>query len=149
VRCCELEPNGTFYVEAFEPSVDDKRHTELIARLESLTREVAALHLRQAPPRGPITRYCWPQRMRIFLLRIYPQWIYSAFMATIVPQRTPPTSAVFAILLSLAEESEPGSRNGRRSANGKHGYQIMKDVRMPAGGSVKMGLARSTARSTA
>jgi len=77
--------------------------------------------------------------MRIFLLRIYPQWIYSAFMATIVPQRTPPTSAVFAILLSLAEEAEPGSRNGRRSANGKHGYQIMKDVRMPAGGSVKMG----------
>jgi len=50
VRCCELEPNGTFYVEAFEPSVDDKRHTELIARLESLTREVAALHLRTGTP---------------------------------------------------------------------------------------------------
>ncbi len=46
VRACELEPNGTFYVEAFEPSVDDKRHGELIARLESLTREVAALQFR-------------------------------------------------------------------------------------------------------
>jgi hypothetical protein len=38
-----LEPNGSFYVEAFEPSIDDKRHTELIARLDALSREVAAL----------------------------------------------------------------------------------------------------------
>jgi NAD-dependent DNA ligase len=38
-----LEPNGSFYVEAFEPSVDDKRHDELIARLDALSREVAAL----------------------------------------------------------------------------------------------------------
>jgi uncharacterized membrane protein YcaP (DUF421 family) len=44
VRKCELEPNGTFYVEAFEPSADDKRHTELLARLDALSREVAALH---------------------------------------------------------------------------------------------------------
>ena len=43
VRKCELEPNGTFYVEAFEPSVDDKRHTELLERLDALAREVAAL----------------------------------------------------------------------------------------------------------
>ena len=43
VRKCELEPNGTFYVEAFEPSVDDKRHTELLARIDALAREVAAL----------------------------------------------------------------------------------------------------------
>ena len=26
VRTCELEPNGTFYVEAFDPSKDDRRH---------------------------------------------------------------------------------------------------------------------------
>jgi hypothetical protein len=38
-----LEPNGTFYVEAFEPSVDDKRHNELLTRIEALTKEVAAL----------------------------------------------------------------------------------------------------------
>jgi uncharacterized membrane protein YcaP (DUF421 family) len=43
VRRCELEPNGTFYVEAFDPSAADKRHAELLARLDALTREVAAL----------------------------------------------------------------------------------------------------------
>ena len=31
VRSCHLEPNGTFYVEAFEPSADEKRHEELLA----------------------------------------------------------------------------------------------------------------------
>jgi uncharacterized membrane protein YcaP (DUF421 family) len=40
---CELEPNGTFYVEAFDPSVADKRHTELLARLDALASEVASL----------------------------------------------------------------------------------------------------------
>ena len=34
VRVCHLEPNGTFYVEGFEPSSDDKRHTELLTRLD-------------------------------------------------------------------------------------------------------------------
>jgi uncharacterized membrane protein YcaP (DUF421 family) len=43
VRTCHLEPNGTFYVEALEPSLADKRHGELLARLETLSREVAAL----------------------------------------------------------------------------------------------------------
>lgn len=43
VHRCELEPNGTFYVEAFDPSVADKRHEELLARLDALGREVAAL----------------------------------------------------------------------------------------------------------
>jgi uncharacterized membrane protein YcaP (DUF421 family) len=43
VRSCELEPNGTFYIEAFEPSVDDTRHKELLARIDELAREVAAL----------------------------------------------------------------------------------------------------------
>jgi uncharacterized membrane protein YcaP (DUF421 family) len=43
VRRCELEPNGTFYVEAFDPSAADKRHEELLARLDALSREVAAL----------------------------------------------------------------------------------------------------------
>jgi len=46
IRKCQLEPNGTFYVEAFEPSIDDKRHTELLARIDALAREVAALGLR-------------------------------------------------------------------------------------------------------
>ena len=43
VRKCELEPNGTFYVEAFEPSDVDKRHKELLDRIDALSREVASL----------------------------------------------------------------------------------------------------------
>jgi uncharacterized membrane protein YcaP (DUF421 family) len=47
VRKCELEPNGTFYVEAFDPSITDKHHAELLARLDALSKELAAL-------RGPL-----------------------------------------------------------------------------------------------
>jgi uncharacterized membrane protein YcaP (DUF421 family) len=43
VRRCQLEPNGTFYVEAFEPSIADKHHAELLERIDALAREVAAL----------------------------------------------------------------------------------------------------------
>ncbi|HEY1987516.1 MAG TPA: YetF domain-containing protein [Terracidiphilus sp.] len=43
VRHCELEPNGSFYMEAMEPSSTEKQHAELLSRLEALAREVAAL----------------------------------------------------------------------------------------------------------
>jgi uncharacterized membrane protein YcaP (DUF421 family) len=43
VHRCVLEPNGTFYVEAFDPSADDKRHEELLARIDALSREIAAM----------------------------------------------------------------------------------------------------------
>jgi uncharacterized membrane protein YcaP (DUF421 family) len=43
VRRCELEPNGTFYVEPFEPSASDRNHQELLARLDALSAELAAL----------------------------------------------------------------------------------------------------------
>jgi uncharacterized membrane protein YcaP (DUF421 family) len=43
VKRCELEPNGTFYVEAFDPSIDDKRHKELMERLDALQNQVAEL----------------------------------------------------------------------------------------------------------
>jgi uncharacterized membrane protein YcaP (DUF421 family) len=43
VHLCELEPNGTFYIEAFEPSIADMRHAELLQKLEALDREVALL----------------------------------------------------------------------------------------------------------
>ncbi len=43
VRKCVLEPNGTFYVEGFEPSSTERQHSQLIEKLEALTREVAAL----------------------------------------------------------------------------------------------------------
>ena len=45
VRRCELEPNGTFYVEALDPSAADKRHAELLERIDALSREVAALRV--------------------------------------------------------------------------------------------------------
>jgi uncharacterized membrane protein YcaP (DUF421 family) len=45
VRHCELEPNGSFYVEALEPSIADKNHREVLARLDELGREVAALRV--------------------------------------------------------------------------------------------------------
>jgi len=48
VHRCELEPNGTFFVEAFDPSAADRRHTELLARLDSLQNEVAILRSSQA-----------------------------------------------------------------------------------------------------
>jgi uncharacterized membrane protein YcaP (DUF421 family) len=43
VHRCELEPNGTFYVEAFDPSVADKRHAELMARMDELQGVIAQL----------------------------------------------------------------------------------------------------------
>jgi uncharacterized membrane protein YcaP (DUF421 family) len=48
VRRCELEPNGTFYVEAFDPSAADKHHAELLSRLDALSKEVAALRAQPA-----------------------------------------------------------------------------------------------------
>jgi uncharacterized membrane protein YcaP (DUF421 family) len=47
VRKCQIDPNGTFYVEAFDPSVDDKRHAELLSRLDELAREVSGLRAQQ------------------------------------------------------------------------------------------------------
>ena len=43
VRKCELEPNGAFYIEPFEPTLDDKRHAELLARLDALSKEIACI----------------------------------------------------------------------------------------------------------
>ena len=43
VRRCELEPNGSFNVEPFDPSIDDKRHEELLQKLQALEAQIAAL----------------------------------------------------------------------------------------------------------
>jgi uncharacterized membrane protein YcaP (DUF421 family) len=43
VRRCALEPNGTFYIEAVEPSAEEKHHTELMDRLDAMSKEIAAL----------------------------------------------------------------------------------------------------------
>ena len=48
VQHCELQPNGTFYVEPYEPSLADKQHDELLARLDALQRQVAELRPQSA-----------------------------------------------------------------------------------------------------
>jgi uncharacterized membrane protein YcaP (DUF421 family) len=48
VRHCVLEPNGTFYVEGFEPSAEDKRHIELMTHIDALQKDMAALRTQVA-----------------------------------------------------------------------------------------------------
>jgi uncharacterized membrane protein YcaP (DUF421 family) len=48
VRRCELEPNGSFYIEAVEPSSAEKHHGELMARLNAMSKEIAALRAQPA-----------------------------------------------------------------------------------------------------
>lgn len=48
VKCCELEPNGMFYIEAMEPSRDEKHHGELLARFDAMSAEIAGLRARLA-----------------------------------------------------------------------------------------------------
>jgi len=43
VHCCELEPNGTFYIEGRDPSIADKRHEELLAKIEALVQQLKTL----------------------------------------------------------------------------------------------------------
>jgi len=43
VRRCELEPNGSFYIEAVEPSAGEKHYTDVMARLDALSQQIAAL----------------------------------------------------------------------------------------------------------
>jgi len=43
VRKCVLEPNGNFYVEPVEPSASERHMVEVLAKLDALTKEVAAL----------------------------------------------------------------------------------------------------------
>jgi uncharacterized membrane protein YcaP (DUF421 family) len=43
VRRCELEPNGTFYIEAYEPSAADKQHAEVMAQLNALQQQIVEL----------------------------------------------------------------------------------------------------------
>lgn len=52
VRNCHLEPNGTFYIEPYDPSVEDKRHDELLARLEALQSELRRLRGPMLEPNG-------------------------------------------------------------------------------------------------
>jgi len=55
VHKCELEPNGTFYVEAFDPSAADRRQAELLGRLDKLQDEIAQLRLGRISGESPVT----------------------------------------------------------------------------------------------
>ena len=54
VRNCVLEPNGTFFIEAFKPSDDDRQITALLSAVSHLTNDVKALReeLRQRDQAG-------------------------------------------------------------------------------------------------
>ena len=45
VELCELQPNGTFYVEGMKPSSDDAQRTELLELTRSLSTEVKELKM--------------------------------------------------------------------------------------------------------
>ncbi len=47
VALCELEPNGTFYVEGMVPSAVERNHAELLARLDSMSAEISRLRTQQ------------------------------------------------------------------------------------------------------
>jgi len=49
VRLCQLEPNGTFSIETYDPSIHDKRHAEIVKQLEALRSELAKLRSAAAP----------------------------------------------------------------------------------------------------
>jgi uncharacterized membrane protein YcaP (DUF421 family) len=48
VGLCELEPSGTFYVEGLEPNSYEKQHADILAHLDALTKEIAALRAQSA-----------------------------------------------------------------------------------------------------
>ncbi|KAA6457950.1 DUF421 domain-containing protein [Acidobacteria bacterium AB60] len=43
VARCELEPNGTFYMESVEPSKAEKNHEALMTRIDQLMQEISGL----------------------------------------------------------------------------------------------------------
>jgi len=46
VKRCELESNGSFYVEGVEPTQAEKHHTEVLARFDAMAAEIAGLRAR-------------------------------------------------------------------------------------------------------
>ena len=50
VERCTLEPGGTFFIEGKTPPLEQRRHAELLARLDRLGVQLG--ELRQSPPAG-------------------------------------------------------------------------------------------------
>ena len=40
VECCVLEPGGSFFIEGRQPPSDERRHRELLARIDDLSRQI-------------------------------------------------------------------------------------------------------------
>ena|SRR3712207_2853338 len=40
VECCVLEPGGSFFIEGHQPPSEERRHRELLARIEELSRQI-------------------------------------------------------------------------------------------------------------
>jgi uncharacterized membrane protein YcaP (DUF421 family) len=40
VECCVLEPGGSFFIEGHQPPGDERRHRELLARIDDLSRQI-------------------------------------------------------------------------------------------------------------
>ena len=47
VECCVLEPGGSFFIEGHTPPADERRHRELLARIEVLSRQLEELKRRE------------------------------------------------------------------------------------------------------
>jgi len=47
VECCVLEPGGSFFIEGHQPPNDERRHRELLARIEDLGRQIEELKRRE------------------------------------------------------------------------------------------------------
>jgi hypothetical protein len=43
VHRCVIEPGGGFYIQGKEPPTADRQHTELLAKLDELSQQVAEL----------------------------------------------------------------------------------------------------------
>jgi len=50
VESAVLEPSGTISFTAKKPAPDETRHQEILKRLDQLSRELAQIRLREAPP---------------------------------------------------------------------------------------------------
>src|SRR4051794_36782915 len=49
VECCVLEPGGSFFIEGHQPPSEERRHRELLARIEDLSRQIEELKGRSKP----------------------------------------------------------------------------------------------------
>jgi uncharacterized membrane protein YcaP (DUF421 family) len=47
VQCCVLEPGGSFFIEGHTPPADERRHRELLARIEDLSRQIEEMKGRE------------------------------------------------------------------------------------------------------